>query len=704
MRNLNFRKPVIILTCCGAVSMALLTAASVRALYQQGIGSSRYAAITQQRALLADLAGPLSLAAQRGITLQLLAEKDPLRLAALVSAAADLRNATENRCAQWKDRIDRAPLREQFEQTVCAAAREYLDARETELLPLLMAGTPASGADLERFRLQPLYEKYTAASRSLSAAVETDIISAEQAARTARRRSVAELGVLAVLLCAGCALVAAYLFRSIRRSLQAAQDTLAAVADGSPLPAVIADGVTELQELHALARTIAAMHQSLSDRLQRITVFAAEHSTVLHELAAGRLAAVRGNETTGDELFDRIGIETNTLIAGLRQALDTARQAIAGSAAAAVPVRSEQDEWGKTLAALVTGTRLAAAEFQAQQTTLLHHVSAYALALRRLAAGDLSVDVRGATGVEALDQLAATITSLGAAVRALSDRVAMLSADGDAVPAEATDGLAAVALPAFQAVATLRQQREDARAAAATMAATVTRCGATLLQVAKTSAQVAAAVSEFSRQAQSAAAETQAAGVAGAQGAALVQTVNEKIQMIRQREETAVAALQSVTVRAASISERIGAVTKIADHTNLVSLNAAIEAARAGEAGRGFAVVADEVRQLADDAAAAAQAMNGSVAAVQEQAKASAQAVDGARQDSEESVRLSADAQRTVAAATAQTVAAARQMEALAAALAAVAAPMKAMAATAEQQAAASSAAAAAAPSDRTAE
>lgn len=57
--------------------------------------------------------------------------------------------------------------------------------------------------------------------------------------------------------------------------------------------------------------------------------------------------------------------------------------------------------------------------------------------------------------------------------------------------------------------------------------------------------------------------------------------------------------------KAGNITSVITTITKVADQTNLLSLNASIEAEKAGEYGRSFAVIAREIRRLADQSAVA---------------------------------------------------------------------------------------------------
>ncbi|MBI1390644.1 MAG: HAMP domain-containing protein [bacterium] len=65
------------------------------------------------------------------------------------------------------------------------------------------------------------------------------------------------------------------------------------------------------------------------------------------------------------------------------------------------------------------------------------------------------------------------------------------------------------------------------------------------------------------------------------------------------------AKLSAINDKANNINSIITTITKVADQTNLLSLNAAIEAEKAGEYGQGFSVVAREIRRLADQAAVA---------------------------------------------------------------------------------------------------
>jgi methyl-accepting chemotaxis protein WspA len=165
------------------------------------------------------------------------------------------------------------------------------------------------------------------------------------------------------------------------------------------------------------------------------------------------------------------------------------------------------------------------------------------------------------------------------------------------------------------------------------VAATTSEIGATSKEISTTSKELVATIKEIA----GIAAAT--AGLAGSGHAGLTRMKTTMNQVV-EASAAINSRLGTLSEKATNIGMVVTTITKVADQTNLLSLNAAIEAEKAGDYGRGFSVVATEIRRLADQTAIATNDIEQMVKEMQSAVAAGVMGMDKFSEEVRQSVQV----------------------------------------------------------------
>ncbi len=162
---------------------------------------------------------------------------------------------------------------------------------------------------------------------------------------------------------------------------------------------------------------------------------------------------------------------------------------------------------------------------------------------------------------------------------------------------------------------------------------------ATTSEIAASTTEIAATGSHLLETMKKVNSLTKNAAFAASEGQEGLKGIDSTMGKMEMATGNIVTKLQILNDKASNIAGVVKTINKVADQTNLLSLNAAIEAEKAGEYGSGFAVVATEIRRLADQTAVATFDIAQMVKEVQSAISAAVMGIDKFAEDAHSSVK-----------------------------------------------------------------
>lgn len=192
------------------------------------------------------------------------------------------------------------------------------------------------------------------------------------------------------------------------------------------------------------------------------------------------------------------------------------------------------------------------------------------------------------------------------------DLTAQLPVSGSDETARLLDAIREMTHSLNALVARVKRSSIDLMSTATQFAATSKQQETTVNSFGASTTEIAAAVREISATSQELLSTMEGVNTVASDAARVAEHGREGITemdsaMTQLASSTASisAKLSVIREKAADINTVVTTITKVADQTNLLSVNAAIEAEKAGEFGLGFLVLAREIRRLADQTAVA---------------------------------------------------------------------------------------------------